>query len=109
MNFLFSYLDHLEKHYVMPRKLHLAQVISFATVISSSVQYSHTSSMPDVASQTKDWTLCVICQRSSSSEALRDPSKSKYESHSSAYETLEESLKALDDLNSLPLSIIFLG
>ena len=61
--------------------------------------------MPDVASQTADWTLCVLCQRSSSSEALRDPSKSKYESHPSAYETLEESLKALDDLNSLPLSI----
>ena len=39
------------------------------------------------------------------SEALRNLLKSKCESQSSAYETLEENLKALDELDSLPLSI----
>ena len=62
------------------------------------------SPVPAVASQTTDWTLCVLCQQSTS-EALRDTLKSKYENHCSAYETLEENLKALDDLDSLPLSI----
>ena len=60
--------------------------------------------MPTVASQTTDWTLYALCQQSTS-EALRDPLKSKYENPCSAYETLEENLKALDDLDSLPLSI----
>ena len=36
---------------------------------------------------------------------MRDPQKSRYETHSSAYETLEENLKALEDLDSLPPSI----
>jgi len=65
----------------------------------------HPVSLPGVAPQMTDWTLCVLCQQSTSSETLRDPSKSKYANHSSAYETLEENLKALDHLNSLPLSI----
>jgi len=60
--------------------------------------------MPGVAPQTTDWTLCVLCQQSTS-ESLRDPLKSRYKNHSYAYETLEENLKALDDLDSLPLSI----
>ena len=30
-------------------------------------------SMPGVATQTTNWTLCVLCQQSTSSEALRDP------------------------------------
>jgi len=60
--------------------------------------------MPGVAPQTTDWTLCVLCQQSTS-ESLRDPLKSTYENHSSAYETLEENLKALDNLDSLLPSI----
>ncbi len=60
------------------------------------------SSVPAV--QPTDWTLCVLCQQSSS-EPLRDPSKCKNRSQSKGYETLADNLRSLDELNSLPLSI----
>ena len=62
------------------------------------------SSVPAVAVQSTDWTLCALCQQSTS-EVLRDPSKCKNERQSRGYETLADNLGALDELGSLPLSI----
>ena len=56
------------------------------------------------AAQPTDWTLCALCQQTSS-ESLIDPFKSKNKSQSTGYETLADNLRSLDELNSLPLCI----